>query len=92
MFNTFALFSYHKNLVFSTVFEKIIFPIGYFGWCPVDHGYIFLNHLTILYSLAQSSSGRFCAGIDHHTTHIFIQPVDGENLTADDFFQCGGQL
>ena len=34
----------------------------------------------------------FRPGVDHDTAHIFIQPVDGENISAQLLLQRGGYL
>ncbi len=82
----------HKNLVLFGVLPEKILPVRRFRWGAVDHGNIFLHHLPILNSLAQGGGSLPCPGIDHDSTHIFVQTVDGENFASKDFFQFGGNF
>ena len=82
----------HKNLVLTAVLEEKIRPVAPFRGCTVNHGNIFLDETSVLHGLAQSGSGGLGAGIDHHTTHVFVQTVDREDLSAQLFFQRSGEF
>ena len=58
----------------------------------MNHGYVFLYHSAVLHCLGQGGGSLFCAGVNHDAAHIFVKPVDGENLPAQRFFQLCGNL
>lgn len=57
---------------------------------PMNHGYVFLYHSAVLHCLGQGGGSLFCAGVNHDAAHIFVKPVDGENLPAQRFFSSAG--
>ena len=83
---------YHKNLVLFAVLPQKIFPVTGFRRGTMHHGHIFLDHGTFLDGFGKGGSCLLFPGIDHDTAHIFIQPVDGENLSAKLCNQPGGNL
>ena len=81
-----------ENLILLAVFPEEVLPVPFFRGRSMNHGHIFLDHGALLYSLGQGSGRLLCSGEDHDTAHIFIQPVNGENFTAQDFLQCSGNF
>ena len=92
VFDTFSFLLHGENLVLSAVLEEKILPIAIFWGRSMDHGHIFFDHLALLDCLGQSCRGLFGSGEDHDAAHVFIQPVDGENLAPKGLFQFGGNL
>ena len=58
----------------------------------MDHGHVFFDHLALLDGLGQCCCSLLGPGKNHHTAHIFIQPMDGENLATQGLFQFSGDL
>ena len=90
--DTLALLLHGEDLVLPAVLEEEILPVAGLRGRAVDHGNIFLHHGTLLDGLGEGCSGVFVPGKHHDAAHVFIQPVDGEDLTAQLFFQGGGDL
>ena len=82
----------HKHLVFPAVLKKKIRPDIPVLRCAMDLCHIFFDHLPFLDGLGQSGGSGFGAGVHHHTAHIFIQPVQREDLSTQAFFQRLGNL
>ena len=53
----------------------------------MNHGHIFLHHGAFLDGFGQGCGGLLCPGVYHHTAHILIQSVNGENFAAQLLFQ-----
>ena len=81
-FYALTLFFDHKDLILSAVFEKKIHPCGICRGRSMNHGPVLFYHSTLLHGFGQGGSGLLGSGVDHHTAHIQIQPVDGKNLSA----------
>ena len=80
----------HKHLVLLAVLPKQIFPVSAFGRGAVDHGNIFLHHGAFLNCLGKGCGSGSAACVDHHTAHILVQPVYGENFATQLLLQrCG---
>ena len=86
--NTLAFLFDYKYFVFPAVLKEQIFPVTGFGGCTVYQRHIFFDHGSFLHGFGQGSCGTFGAGIYHHATYIFIQPVDWENVSAQFRLQC----
>ena len=89
LFYTAPLTFYHEDLVLLAVLPQKVLPVAAFGRGAVDHGHVFLDHGAFLYGFGEGSGGLLGAGIDHHTAHVFIQPVNGEDVAAKAFLQSG---
>ena len=89
LFYTAPLTFYHKDLVLLAVFPQKVLPVAAFGRGAVDHGHVFLDHGAFLNGFGEGSGGLLGAGVDHHTAHVFIQPVNGEDVPAKAFLQSG---
>ena len=89
LFHAAPLTFYHEDLVLLAVLPQKVLPDAAFGRGAVDHGHVFLDHGAFLYGSGEGSGGLFGAGIDHHTAHVFIQPMNGEDVAAKVFLQSG---
>ena len=58
----------------------------------MDHGHIFFYHGTFLDGFGKIGRCLLCPGKNHHTAHIFVQPVNGKNFSAKLLFQSGGNF
>ena len=58
----------------------------------MDHCHVFLHHRPFLDGFGKGSGRLLGAGVNHDAAYVFIQPVDGKNLTSQLFFQCRRDL
>lgn len=81
-FDPTTLALHHKDFVFLTIFPQQVLPVTFFRWRTVDHGHIFLYHGAFLNCFGELGGSLLCAGKDHNTAYILIQPVDGKYFAA----------
>ena len=81
-----------KDLVSCAVLPQKVFPVTAFRRRTMHHGTVFFYHAAFLDGLGKGSGSGFGPGVDHDTTHILIQSVDGEDLSAQSVDQCGRNL
>ena len=91
-FDTLSFLPDDKNLVFCTVLKKKIFPVAGFRRSAMYYSNIFFYHGAFLNRFAQGGGRDFCPGVNHDTAYIFVQTVDGINLTTQKFFQSSGNF
>ena len=83
---------YHEDLVFPAVLKQQILPVPGLRRCAVDQSHVFFPEAALLDGPAQGCSGFSGPGIHHDPSYIFVQPVDGEDLSPQLLPESGRDL